>query len=101
VKCTLGVKRTTTNMAVLRECGHEPLQFCWFRSVVMLYYSMAKPIIETYLLVFLVSCSENRHGFRYWVLNKHKVIVSGDVRFDEQRAQQRPAQHSSHLLHQL
>jgi len=67
----------------------------------MLYYSMAKPIIETYLLVFLVSCSENRHGFRYWVLNKHKVIVSGDVRFDEQRAQQRPAQHSSHLLHQL
>ena len=30
----LGVKRTTTSWAVLRECGHEPLQFYLFRSVV-------------------------------------------------------------------
>eukprot|EP00983_Pelagomonas_calceolata_P034308 1075104-Pelagomonas_calceolata.AAC.1 len=39
LKSTLGVKRTTTNWAVLtqRECGHEPLQaaktdvqFYWF-----------------------------------------------------------------------
>eukprot|EP00983_Pelagomonas_calceolata_P010951 354449-Pelagomonas_calceolata.AAC.1 len=29
-KSTLGVKRTTTNWDVLRECGHEPLQFYWF-----------------------------------------------------------------------
>jgi len=35
LKGTLGVvKHTTTNRAVLRECGHEPLQFYWFRSVV-------------------------------------------------------------------
>jgi len=26
--------RSTTNWAVLRECGHEPLQFYWFRSAV-------------------------------------------------------------------
>eukprot|EP00983_Pelagomonas_calceolata_P007897 257978-Pelagomonas_calceolata.AAC.1 len=26
LKSTLGVKRTTANWAVLRECGHEPLQ---------------------------------------------------------------------------
>ena len=26
----------TTNWAVLRECGHEPLQFYWFRSAVKL-----------------------------------------------------------------
>jgi hypothetical protein len=32
----LGVKRTATNWADLRECGHEPLQFYWFRSVVKL-----------------------------------------------------------------
>ena len=31
---TLGVKQSTTNWAVLRECGHEPLQFYWFRSAV-------------------------------------------------------------------
>ena len=27
LKSALGVKRTTTNWAVLRECGHEPLQY--------------------------------------------------------------------------
>eukprot|EP00983_Pelagomonas_calceolata_P133396 1161961-Pelagomonas_calceolata.AAC.5 len=31
LKSTLGVKHTTTNWAVLRECGHEPLQFYWLR----------------------------------------------------------------------
>eukprot|EP00983_Pelagomonas_calceolata_P033720 1056248-Pelagomonas_calceolata.AAC.1 len=30
LKSTLGVERTTTNWAVLRERGHEPLQFYWF-----------------------------------------------------------------------
>jgi len=47
LKGTLGVKRTTTNWAVLRECGHEPLQFYWFRSVVKLYNSMLKSNSET------------------------------------------------------
>ena len=28
----LGVKNSTTNRAVLRECGQEPLQFFWFRA---------------------------------------------------------------------
>ena len=30
LKGTLGMKRSTTNWAVLRECGHEPLQFTGF-----------------------------------------------------------------------
>eukprot|EP00983_Pelagomonas_calceolata_P044577 1139350-Pelagomonas_calceolata.AAC.2 len=30
LKSKLGVKRTTTNWAVLRECGHELLQLYWF-----------------------------------------------------------------------
>eukprot|EP00983_Pelagomonas_calceolata_P006209 205959-Pelagomonas_calceolata.AAC.1 len=34
LKSTLGVKRTTTKWAVLRECGHEPFQFYWSKSVV-------------------------------------------------------------------
>jgi len=34
LKGTLGVKQSTTNWAVLQECGHEPLQFYWFRSAV-------------------------------------------------------------------
>ncbi len=34
LKGTLGVKRTTPNRSVLRECGQEPLQFYWFRAAV-------------------------------------------------------------------
>jgi len=40
LKGTLGVKRTTTNWTVLRECGHQPLQYYWFRAAVKLYNSM-------------------------------------------------------------
>ena len=40
LKGMLGVKQSTTNWAVLRECGHEPLQFFWFRSAVKLFNSM-------------------------------------------------------------
>eukprot|EP00983_Pelagomonas_calceolata_P035729 1118355-Pelagomonas_calceolata.AAC.1 len=42
LKSTLGVKRTTTNWAVLREYGHEPSQFYWFRSVAKMYNSMLR-----------------------------------------------------------
>eukprot|EP00983_Pelagomonas_calceolata_P052611 1142912-Pelagomonas_calceolata.AAC.25 len=34
LKRILGVKRTTPNWSVLRECGHEPLQFYWFCTAV-------------------------------------------------------------------
>ena len=41
LKGTLGhVKQSTTNWAVLRECGHEPLQFYWFWSAVKLFSIM-------------------------------------------------------------
>ena len=40
LKSTLGVKQSTTNWAVLQECGHEPLQFYWFRSAVKLFNSI-------------------------------------------------------------
>eukprot|EP00983_Pelagomonas_calceolata_P049019 1141307-Pelagomonas_calceolata.AAC.8 len=33
---SLGVKRTTNNWAVLRECGHQILQYYWFRAAVKL-----------------------------------------------------------------
>jgi hypothetical protein len=40
LKGTLGVKRSDTDWAVLRDCGHEPLQFYWYRSAVELFNSM-------------------------------------------------------------
>ena len=45
LKATLGVKRSTTNWAVLREC--EPLQFYWFWSAVKLFNSMLNTNSDT------------------------------------------------------
>jgi len=33
-KGILGVKRSAPYWAVLRECGHEPLQFYWSRAAI-------------------------------------------------------------------
>ena len=40
LKRVLGVKRSTCNWSVLRECGQEPLQFYWFRAAVRFYNAM-------------------------------------------------------------
>ena len=43
-----GVKNSTTNWAVLRECGQEPpLQFFWFRASIRLFNSMLDSNSET------------------------------------------------------
>ena len=34
-----GVKNSTTNWAVLRECAQEPLQFFWFRASIRFFSS--------------------------------------------------------------
>ena len=36
----LGVRNSTTNWAVLRECSQEPLQFFWLRASIRLFISM-------------------------------------------------------------
>ena len=42
------MNQSTTNWAaVLRECGHEPLQFYWFRSAVKLFISMLNTNTDT------------------------------------------------------
>ena len=43
----LGVKNSTTNWAVLRECGQEPLQFFWFRASIRFFNSMLDSNSET------------------------------------------------------
>ncbi len=40
LKGILGMKRTTPNWSVLRECGQEPLQFYWFRAAVRFYNAL-------------------------------------------------------------
>ena len=41
------MKQSTTNWAVLRECGHEPLQFFWFWSAVKLFNIMLNTNSDT------------------------------------------------------
>ena len=43
----LGVKNSTTNWAVLRECSQEPLQFFWLRASIRFFYSMLDSNSET------------------------------------------------------
>ena len=43
----LGVKNSTTNWAVLRECGQEPLQIFWFRASIKFFNSMLDSNSET------------------------------------------------------
>ena len=47
----LGVKNSTTNWAVLRDCGQEPLQFSWFCASIRLFNSMLDSNSETLRLV--------------------------------------------------
>jgi len=43
----LGVKNSTTNWAVLRECGQEPSQFLWSRASIRFFNSMLDSNSET------------------------------------------------------
>eukprot|EP00983_Pelagomonas_calceolata_P127550 1161416-Pelagomonas_calceolata.AAC.5 len=38
----LGVKCTTPNWSVLRECGHAPIEFYWFRAAVRFYNALLR-----------------------------------------------------------
>eukprot|EP00983_Pelagomonas_calceolata_P000066 1693-Pelagomonas_calceolata.AAC.1 len=42
LKRILGVKHTTPNWSVLRECGHEPLQIYWFRAAARFYNALLR-----------------------------------------------------------
>jgi len=57
LKGILGVKRTTCNWAVLRECGHETLQFYWFRAAIKFYNSMLNSNSEIVRKVLKADCA--------------------------------------------
>ena len=64
----LGVKNSTTNWAVLRECGQEPLQIFWFRAsirfclipTVRLYVVCWRQICILLLLIVLAGLLKSR-----------------------------------------
>jgi len=81
LKGTLGVKRFTTNWAVLQKCGHEPLQFYWFWSAVKLFDSMLIPTVSLcrgwYRLISILSLVQAPAGpLNCWALIKDCVGAS-------------------------
>jgi hypothetical protein len=66
LKGTLGIKRSTTNWAVLQECGHEPLQFYWFRSAVKLFNSMLDTNSDTLQRVVQVDLNLQPRSSACW-----------------------------------
>ena len=93
----LGVKNSTTNWAVLRECGQEPLQFFWFRASIRLFISMLDSNSETlrrvlkadlYLASFDNSCwsaqvSNAFNGLQSSAMFKQKMLRATQVPMQE------------------
>ena len=57
LKGILGVKRTACNWAVLREFGHEVLQFNWFKAAIRFYNSMLCSSSDTVRKVLKGDCA--------------------------------------------
>ena len=93
----LGVKNSTTNWAVLRECGQEPLQFFWFLASIRLFNSMLDSNSETlrrvlkadlYLASFHSSCwsaqvSNAFNGLQSSAMFKQKMLRATQVPMQE------------------
>ena len=66
LKSILGVKRTTSNWAVLRECGHEALQFYWFRATIKFLNSMLTCNSNTVRKVVKADCALRTRDTSCW-----------------------------------
>ena len=80
----LGVKNSTTNWAVIRECGQEPLQFFWFRASIRFFNSMLNSNSETlrrvlkadlYLASFDSSCWSAEQLLKYRMCSMDCKVV--------------------------
>jgi len=91
------VKNSTTNWAVLRECGQEPLQIFWFRASIRFFNSMLDSNSETlrcvlkadlYLASFDGSCwfaqvSNAFNGLQGSAMFKQKMLRATQVPMQE------------------
>ena len=74
LKGILGVKRTTCNWAVLRECGHEALQFYWFRAAIRFYNSMLCSNSDTVRKVLKGDCALRTRDNGCWTAQLIKAF---------------------------
>ena len=61
-----GTLDKTTNWAVLQECGHELLQFYWFRSAVKLFNNMLNTNSDTLRRVFQAALNLQPRSSACW-----------------------------------
>ena len=78
LKRLLGVKRSTPNAVVLRECGQLPLHFYWFRTLVRFWNDLVRvKHSENALLHSIVSGDLNllRSNKQSWCKDLHDVLT--------------------------
>jgi len=66
LKGVLGTKRSATNWCVLRECGHDPLRFNWFRAAARLYNGMLASNSNLLRQVARADCALRFRAERCW-----------------------------------
>ena len=66
LKGILGVKRTTPNWSVLRECGQEPLQFYWFRAAARFYNALLRSNSDTLAKVLKADIAMSAVNKKCW-----------------------------------
>ena len=82
LKGILGVKRTACNWAVLRECGHEALQFYWFRAAIKFYNSMLRSNSDTVRKVLKGDCTLRARDNGCWtaqLIEAFKGLRNGEA----------------------
>ena len=82
LKSILGIKRSAPTWAVLRECGHEPLQFYWFRATVKFYNSMLNSNSNLLRQVLKADCALRMRDQKCWTaefLSGLHSLQHGDV----------------------
>ena len=82
LKGILGVKRTACNWAVLRECGHEALQFYWFRAAIRFYNSMLRSNSDTVRKVLKGDCALRARDNGCWtaqLIEAFKGLHNGEA----------------------
>ena len=91
-KRLLGVKRSTANEVILRECGQLPLHFYWFRAVIRCWNDMLKSNSRLLTDVVLADRCLLRDAKSSWCKDLHQALLQLDgcaeqaVRIKEGRA---------------
>lgn len=81
LKRMLGVKKSSSNWAVLRECGQEPTQLYWFRAALRFFNASVRSNCETLRKVMKADLLLSRSSNKCWsaqILEGFKGMPNAD-----------------------